>query len=254
MPVGATVAAAGVGAAANVYEAGQAASAQKNAVSKANKFQTKMYNDTLGNIAPYQGALNYLTGISSGPNGQGSSQSYAVPGYSFGALTKQFAPTMDQLAATPGYQFTLDQGLKATQNGYAAQGLGTSGAALKGGADYASGLASQTFNQQLQNYLAQNQQTYNMLTGQQNQALTQGQLTAGYSGQVAGNIVGAGNAQAGADIATGNAIGQAAQAYPSSLFLQQYLSKGTVPPPNIGDWRTQQGLTPDSFNPLTYAG
>lgn len=57
------------------------------------------------------------------------------------------------LAQTPGYAFTLDQGLKATQNSYAAQGLGSSGAALKGAATFATGLASQTYEQQLQNYL-----------------------------------------------------------------------------------------------------
>ena len=38
-------------------------------------------------------------------------------------MSAPFAPTMAQLASTPGYQFTLDQGLKATQNAYAAQGL-----------------------------------------------------------------------------------------------------------------------------------
>ncbi len=58
------------------------------------------------------------------------------------------------LSQTPGYQFALDQGLKATQNGFAAQGLASSGAAMKGGAQFAEGLASQTYNQQLQNYLA----------------------------------------------------------------------------------------------------
>ena len=46
-------------------------------------------------------------------------------------LTSQFQPTMAQLEQTPGYQFSLDQGLKATQNSYAGQGLGASGAAMK---------------------------------------------------------------------------------------------------------------------------
>jgi hypothetical protein len=81
-------------------------------------------------------------------------------------LTAKFNPTMTQLAQTPGYQFTLDQGLLAAQNGYAAQGLGSSGAAEKGAINYASGLASTTYQQQFENYLAQNQQIYNMLGGE----------------------------------------------------------------------------------------
>ncbi len=57
------------------------------------------------------------------------------------------------LEATPGYAFTLDQGLKSTQNSYAAQGLGSSGAAMKGAAQFATGLADQTYQSQLNNYL-----------------------------------------------------------------------------------------------------
>src|SRR5215831_15810880 len=62
--------------------------------------------------------------------------------------------TLAQLEATPGYQFILDQGLKSTQNAVAARGLGVSGAAIKGAANYATGLAQNTyqniFNQQQQ--------------------------------------------------------------------------------------------------------
>lgn len=86
------------------------------------------------------------------------------------------------LENTPGYKFALDQGLKATQNGFAAQGLASSGAAMKGGAQFAEGLASQTYNQQLQNYLqsfnsnlnnynSQFQNAYNAYSGTTNNAL-----------------------------------------------------------------------------------
>jgi hypothetical protein len=67
-------------------------------------------------------------------------------------------PTMEGLAQTPGYQFTLDQGLRATQSSAAARGLGMSGAAMRGAADYAGGLASKTYDQQLKNAL----DTYNV--------------------------------------------------------------------------------------------
>jgi hypothetical protein len=74
------------------------------------------------------------------------------PQYAGGAPPQfKWDPTMAGLAQTPGYQFTLHQGLQATQNAAAARGLGVSGAALKGADTFATGLASQTYNQQLNN-------------------------------------------------------------------------------------------------------
>ncbi len=73
--------------------------------------------------------------------------------------------TMAQLESTPGYQFSRDQGLKAIQNRMTASGLGSSGPAAAAAGEYATGLASGTFQTQFGNYLAQNQQIYNMLTG-----------------------------------------------------------------------------------------
>ena len=61
---------------------------------------------------------------------------------------------LQALRNMPGYQFQLQQGLEATQNGFAAKGLGSSGAAMKGAADYVNGLTGTN----LQNY-------YNMLMG-----------------------------------------------------------------------------------------
>lgn len=49
------------------------------------------------------------------------------------------------LQSMPGYQFQLQQGLESTQNGFAARGLGSSGAAMKGAANYAEGLASSNY-------------------------------------------------------------------------------------------------------------
>jgi hypothetical protein len=59
--------------------------------------------------------------------------------------------TQAQLEATPGYQFNLSQGLKATQSAAAAKGLGVSGAALKGASTYATGLADSTYQNQFNN-------------------------------------------------------------------------------------------------------
>lgn len=98
-----------------------------------------------------QGATGALQGMVYGAPGYDLSQ---IP-LASAAPTFSWNPTMEGLAQTPGYQFTLQQGLMATQNAAAAQGLGVSGAALKGAANYATGLASTTYNQQLQNALNQ---------------------------------------------------------------------------------------------------
>lgn len=63
------------------------------------------------------------------------------------------AGILAQLQSTPGYQFALNQGLQATQSGFAAQGLGQSGAALKGAANYAEGLAGTTYGNVFSNFL-----------------------------------------------------------------------------------------------------
>lgn len=109
------------------------------------------------------------------------------PGVGAAPLTARFNPTMKQLEATPGYKFTLQQGLESAQNGFAAQGLGQSGAAMKGGINYAEGLASTTYQQQFQNYLGQNQQIYNMLGGVssqgENAAATAGSQALGFQSQ-----------------------------------------------------------------------
>ncbi len=79
------------------------------------------------------------------------------------------------LEATPGYQFTRDQGLKATQNSFAARGLGSSGAAVRGAADYVTGLSNQTYEQRVQDYLnsynSQYTNTQNAYTAQTTNSL-----------------------------------------------------------------------------------
>ncbi len=168
---------------------------QSNAASDANKVQLAMYARTRQDLEAYrqlgQKGMNRLTA-------------------SIGDLTRPFQPTMEQLAQTPGYQFTLNQGLEATQNAFAAQGLASSGAAMKGAEQYASGLASTTYQQQLQDYLAQNMQKYNMLMGmtQIGAGAAAGTAQAGQAAgaQVGANMIGAGNAWASGLSGFGNAL------------------------------------------------
>ena len=179
-----------------------AAQAQEQAAQTAANAELQMYGETSAKLQPFTdagtGAIQTLQGLT-GTNAGGNP--LTAP------LTATFQPTMDQLAKTPGYQFTQQQGLQATQNAAAAQGLGQSGAALKGAANYSTGLASTTYQQQFQNYLSQNQQIYNMISGQaslgENAAAMQGNQ--GLAAQSQANALTTSGAAAGAAGIVGSA-------------------------------------------------
>jgi len=219
-----------LGAGASVYGSSLQSSAIKSAADQqaaaartAQENQMAMFGQVQQNLAPYMtagtGALSQLQNLTG--TGQGGNPLTA-------ALTSKFEPTMAQLEQTPGYQFTRDQGLKSTQNSYAAQGLGASGAALKGAANYAEGLASTTYQQQFQNNLTQNAQIANILQNQVNVGANAaaGVSNAGVtsttsanqalmSGAAAGaaGTVGAANAAASGLTGATNALGGAATNY-----------------------------------------
>lgn len=125
--------------------------------------------------------------------------------------------TMDQatLEKTPGYQFNLKQGLKATQNAAAARGLGSSGAALRGAATFATGLADSTYQNQFQNAVTNQQNQYNRLFDVTNMGAN---AAAGLGGigqktgeNLASTYTSGANAQAGSQIAGMNALGSGFQ-------------------------------------------
>lgn len=211
MGVGAAIGgAAAAGLAGSVISAGaskSAASDQENAANQASQVTMDMYNQNVQRLSPWVGAgenalgaLDVGLGLTPGQTAAGGS----------GSLIAPFQPTMAQLSQTPGYQFTLQQGQEAAQNGYAAQGLGSSGAALKGGINYAEGLASTTYQQQFQNYLTQNQQQYNMLGGLSGTGANAAGQTAGLgaaaAGQIGTNLTTAGNAAAAGTVGSANAL------------------------------------------------
>jgi len=201
-----------------------AADAQTQAAREASQTQLAMFNKSQANLDPFRqlgtGAISPLESLTG--TGAGGNPLTA-------RLTAPFNPTIADLEATPGYKFTLDQGLKSVQNGYASRGLADSGAALKGAADYTTGLASNTYQQQFANHLSQNQQIYNMLLGQTSLGANAaaGQATnAQNTGQaVANNIIGAGNAQAASYIAGANAVGGAGSNIANGLMQYNMMSK-----------------------------
>ncbi len=150
------------------------AAQQVSADTLARYYQTR--NDLLPFLTGSQSALTSLQNMTG--TGEGGNPLLAP-------YTRMFTPK--DLENTPGYQFTLDQGLKGVQNSYASRGLGTSGAAQKGAARYATGLAQSTYMQQMEADLKQRQAAYNMLFPQTQTGVQAGGALANagtaYSGQ-----------------------------------------------------------------------
>jgi hypothetical protein len=161
---GATVASGLLGAGSSKKAGGQASSAAKDAANK----QLQMYMQTRADLQPFtQAGAGVLPGLNalamSGPTGGG-------PDYiSQAAGERPLQMTQANLEATPGYQFDLSQGLKATQSAAAARGLGVSGASLKGAATYATGLADKTYKSQFDLQQQRFKDLLDLSTGQQNQ-------------------------------------------------------------------------------------
>lgn len=103
---------------------------------------------------------------------------------SSGALGGNFAP--GDLTKDPGYQFRLQQGQQALDRKAVGPG-GTgyfSGGALKGAQAFGQGLADQTYNDAYNRWLQQQQNTYNILSGQSKQGLGASQQYGNYASDI----------------------------------------------------------------------
>jgi len=177
----------------------QQAKAAQNASQQQIAYQQQALQQMQQNLAPYQAIgtsvlPQLLTSL--GYQGQFGSngQLTGVSGQGF-----QFNPS--NLENTPGYQFTLGQGLNAVNNQQSAMGLNNSGAQGKALANYATGLAQNTYNQQYQNAL----NTYQTNASQLGGLLNLGQNAAAGVGNAAYNAYGAmGNAASAGTVAAGN--------------------------------------------------
>lgn len=163
-----TIAAVGGGIASAVIggnAAQSAADTQAAAAKSAQEASQAQYQQTRSDLAPYRAV------------GDAASPTYqALLGVGGGANGPNMAGVQASLAQTPGYQFALQQGTQATQNSFASQGLGISGAAMKGAANYAEGLAGTTYQSILGNY-------YNAMGLGENAAAQTGALGATLTGQ-----------------------------------------------------------------------
>jgi hypothetical protein len=169
MGLGAAGTAAAIGAAGAAVSAGSSIYGANKAASSADKaanLQQQQYQQTRSDLQPYfgpgQAAVgNALTLAQSGPTGGGPDYMAQAAAHIPGQMTQA------ELEQTPGYQFTLNQGLKSTQSANAAKGLGVSGAALKGAATYATGLADKTYLDQFNIQQQRFGDYLNLNTGQQ---------------------------------------------------------------------------------------
>lgn len=201
-----------IGGVASKLSADKAAKAQQQAAQSATDTQMQMFNRTQENLAPYLQSGGYANKLLMD----------RIP-----SLTSPIVMDQATLENTPGYQFILKQGQKAVQNSAAARGLGTSGAALKGAASYATGLADSTYQQQFENAVTNQSNAYNRLLSAaglgENAAAGVGNAAVTTGKGIAENTIGAGNAAAGAYLQGGNAIGSAAGSVAGGLLTNKLL-------------------------------
>ncbi len=179
-------------------------------------------------------------------NAINSANSYLQPYANLGAtaagttgnlLTGQNSGQMVQaMQNMPGYQFQLQQGLEAAQNGFAAKGLGSSGAAMKGAAQYASGLADSNYQNFFNNNLSatqlganaaslQSQNASNLTTAGANALM--GSSTNAASLGMAGAAATA-SGQAASASALGGGISNAANSFAQYQIMQQAMQNGNA--------------------------
>jgi len=171
-----------------------AANTQAQAADLAGARQLQMFDTVRAGLEPFRTAgAGATSGLEALFGGGLSSPAYSALSQaqlpSFSSMFGSPQGMQSWLSNTPGYQFALQQGEQATQNSYAAQGLGQSGAALKGAAQYAEGLAGTTFQQQFQNWLNENTQRYGQVLQGVQTAATGLQNLAG-TGEAAGAMTG----------------------------------------------------------------
>lgn len=166
--------------------------------------QQRQFNLNQQNMAPWLKAgtqgINTLSSLLSTP-GQGLLTPW----------TGQFqAPTGAQAAATPGYQFALQQGQNAIQNSSAARGGLLSTGTQKTLDQYSQGLADQTYSDTYNRALGEYQQRYNIFQGNQSNEFNRLASLSG-TGQTAANELGQVGQQTAANTANINLTAGAQQ-------------------------------------------
>jgi hypothetical protein len=218
------------------------------------------------------GEANYQPYLTAGSTATGTLASLlGTPGS--GLLTpwtQQFTlPTAAQAAATPGYQFQLQEGEQAAQNSAAGQGSLLSGRTLASLNNYAQGAASTNYQNTVGNELTQYQSAYNTFLNNQNNAYARlmglssqglqaaggaGSLLANLGGDTATLLSGQGAAAAAGTVGSANAISGgltgAGNALSGDLTLSALLGNGGMSGPygNITGTPVSGGSLPPGYS------
>lgn len=186
----------------------EAASAQEDAANTASQTQLQMFNVEQQDLQPYM-QLGQL-------GNQGLTNDLS-------SLTSPVNMNMATLDQTPGYQFALNQGLKSVNNQQSALGLANSGASQKAAANYATGLASNTYQQQFNNAVTNQTNTYNRLMGLtnigQSSAAGVGAAALQTGSSIGSNMIGSGNALASMWNADGSSVANTGSTVGALAFL-----------------------------------
>jgi len=245
-PISAIVGSSVVGAGASLFGSNKAAEAQQNAAAqsaaaqreaadKSIAAQREMFDIGRADLAPYreggvtaQNQLMQMLGI----GGDTTAANY-------GRYAKDFG--MSDFTTDPGYQFRLEQGMKALNASAAAKGMGMSGANIKGATEYGQNLGSQeytnAFNRYQANRTAQLAPLQSLYAGGQAAAAGSaaqagalgsnlGQTYSNLGSNVAQADVAAGNAQASGYLNQSNAVTNALNQGMSSYTMNNYLNRG----------------------------
>lgn len=187
----AAIGASGAGKASNAQS--QAAQQGINTIEQNQKSTLGSLSDIYGgansNLQPYQTAgTTALSNLSNAYNNPTVNNTGAVNATNAGEQWGQAfqAPTANEAAQTPGYQFLQEAGQNALLNNASALGNLRTGATAKGLENYATNLASANYQNAYNNAL--NQYTTNFNTFQQNRS----NLASGLSGLASGGLSAAG--------------------------------------------------------------
>ena len=207
-----------IGGAISAGGAESAASTQAGAQENAANLQEQMFQQTVGNEAPYrqagagaQSELNYLLGIGTpGQSGQyGATAANGGGAGGYGSLLTPFT-TANFKQLSPAYNFQLQQGAQNTLSG-AASGQGAlSGAAMTGLQANNQGMANTAFNNAFNQYQTQQGNIYARLAGiaQTGQAAASNQATgaSNFGSSIGSQVAGAGASLAGGTVGAANSI------------------------------------------------
>lgn len=215
---------------ANIIGAQAGANAQTAGLNKAIALQKKVGHKIERYVKPY---------LKLGTSAAGDFRR-SLPGLTAPVDLSPLDLTQQNLEATPGYQFTLGQGVKSVKNALIAGGKGgQSGALVKGAEEYAAGLADKTFGERYAqaieriNLAFKNKglkiDTLQHLVDTASGATTNtGNTLAGLAGTAGSGLASIGQARAGADVATGNAVGDISNSLVSGLLTNGLLGSGAA--------------------------